>query len=152
MNVRLMIGIFAVALCLPLLAETPSATALLTPFVERGELAGAVALVTDAKGTVSVDCVGWADIEAKRPMTPDTLFWIASESKPMTAVAVMMLVDEGKLALDDPVEKHLPEFRSQMLVAEKSETQTVLKKPARPITICDCLSHVSGLPFKSAAE
>jgi len=72
----------------PLLAETPSAAALLSPFVERGELAGAVALVSDAKGTLSVDCVGWADIEAKRPMTPDTLFWIASESKPMTAVAV----------------------------------------------------------------
>jgi CubicO group peptidase (beta-lactamase class C family) len=136
----------------PLLAETPTVPPLLTPFVERGELAGAVALVTDAKGTVSVDCVGWADIEAKRPMTPDTLFWIASESKPMTAVAMMMLVDEGRISLDDPVEKHLPEFRAQMLVAEKSETQTVLKKPARPITIRDCLSHVSGLPFKSAAE
>jgi CubicO group peptidase (beta-lactamase class C family) len=136
----------------PLLAETPSAAPLLSPFIERGELAGAVALVTDAGGTLAVDCVGWADIELKRPMTPDTLFWIASESKPMTAAAVMMLVDEGKIALDDPVEKYLPEFRAQMLVAEKSETQTVLTKPARPITIRDCLSHVSGLPFKSAAE
>ena len=47
-------------------------------------------------------------------MTPDTLFWIASESKPMTAVAVMMLVDEGKIALDDSIEKYLPEFRSQI--------------------------------------
>lgn len=139
-------------LCLPLLAESPSTTALLSPFVERGELAGAVALVTDAKSTLSVDCVGWADIDAKRPMTPDTLFWIASESKPMTAVAVMMLVDEGKISLDDPVEKYLPEFRAQMLVAGKTETQTVLKKPARPISIRDCLSHMSGLPFKSAAE
>jgi len=136
----------------PLLAETPSASTLLTPFVERGELAGAVALFTDAKGTVAVDCVGWADIEAKRPMTPDTLFWIASESKPMTAVAMMMLVDEGKIALDDPIEKYLSEFRAQMLVAEKTETQTILKKPTRPITIRDCLSHMSGLPFKSAAE
>jgi len=85
-------------------------------------------------------------------MTPDTLFWIASESKPMTAAAVMILVDEDKITLDDPVEKYLPEFRAQMLVAEKSETQTVLIKPARPITIRDCLSHLSGLPFKSAAE
>ncbi len=85
-------------------------------------------------------------------MTPDTLFWIASESKPMTAVAVMMLVDEGKIALDDPVGKYLHEFRAQMMVAEKSETKTVLKKPARPITIRDCLCHISGLPFKSAAE
>lgn len=136
----------------PVVAETPSVTSVLTPFVERGELAGAVALVTDAKGTLSVDCVGWADIEAKKPMTPDTLFWIASESKPMTAVAVMMLVDEGKLALDDPIEKYLPEFKNQMVVAEKTETQTILRKPTRPITLRDCLSHMSGLSFKSAAE
>jgi hypothetical protein len=51
----------------PLLAETPTVSSLLNPFVEHGELAGAVALVTDAKGTLSVDCLGWADIEAKRP-------------------------------------------------------------------------------------
>lgn len=151
MTRRLILAALA-SLALPLLADNPAVAPLLKPFVERGELAGAVALVTDAKGTLSVDCVGWADIEAKRPMTPDTLFWIASESKPMTAVAVMMLVDEGKVSLDDPVGKYLPEFRSQMLVAEKTETQTILKKPARPITIRDCLSHMSGLPFKSAAE
>lgn len=152
MNPRLISGILPLFLSLPVLAETPSVSTLLTPFVERGELAGAVALVTDAEGSLSVDCVGWADIEAKRPMAPDTLFWIASESKPMTAVAVMMLVDEGKIALDDPIEKYLPEFRTQMLAAEKSETQTILKKPARSITIRDCLSHMSGLPFKSVAE
>ncbi len=152
MKSPILLSILAGLLFQPLLAETPSATALLSPFIERGELAGAVALVTDAEGTLSVDCVGWADIESKRPMTPDTLFWIASESKPMTAAAVMILVDEDKITLDDPVEKYLPEFRAQMLVGEKSETQTVLIKPARPITIRDCLSHLSGLPFKSAAE
>lgn len=133
-------------------AETPSLTSVLTPFVKRGELAGAVALVTDSKRTVSVDCVGWADIEAKRSMTPDAVFWIASESKPMTAVALMMLVDEGKLSLDDPIENYLPEFRAQMVVSEKDDRQTILRKPSRPITIRDCLSHMSGLPFKSAAE
>jgi CubicO group peptidase (beta-lactamase class C family) len=152
MKSPILLSILAGLLFQPLLAETPSGAPLLSPFIERGELAGAVALVTDAEGTLSVDCVGWADIESKRPMTPDTLFWIASESKPMTAAAVMILVDEDKITLDDPVEKYLPEFRAQMLVGEKSETQTVLIKPARPITIRDCLSHVSGLPFKSAAE
>jgi hypothetical protein len=152
MKSPILLSILAGLLFQPLLAETPSAAPLLSPFIERCELAGAVALITDAGGTLEVDCVGWADIESKRPMTPDTLFWIASESKPMTAAAVMMLVDEGKITLDDPVEKFLPEFRAQMLVAEKSETQTVLIKPARPITIRDCLSHLSGLPFKYAAE
>jgi CubicO group peptidase (beta-lactamase class C family) len=70
----------------------------------------------------------------------------------MTAVAVMMLVDEGKIALDDPVEKYLPEFKGQMLVAEESAERVVLRKPAHPITIRETLSHVSGLPFKSDIE
>lgn len=152
MHPRLFFALLLCLLPLAIQAETPPVAPLLGPFVERGELAGAVALVTDASKTVTVECVGWADIEVKRPMTPDTLFWIASESKPMTSVAVMMLVDEGRIALDDPVEKYLPEFRGQRLLAEKSDEQTVLKNPARPITIRDCLSHMSGLPFKSAAE
>ncbi|HUR46530.1 MAG TPA: serine hydrolase domain-containing protein, partial [Candidatus Saccharimonadales bacterium] len=62
---------------------------------------------------LSVDAVGFADIANKKAMKPDALFWIASQTKPMTAVALMMLVDEGKLTLDDAVEKHLPEFRGQ---------------------------------------
>ena len=61
-------------------------------------------------------------------------------------IAVMMLVDEGKVALDDPVAKHLPEFRGQMLVASKSGDTVTLKKPARPITLRDLLTHTSGLP------
>ncbi len=115
-------------------------------------MAGAVSLVADAAGVVSVECVGYADLENRRPMTPETLFWIASQTKPMTAAAVMMLVDEGKLSLDDPVEKHLPEFRNQRLVAEKSDDRLVLVRPSRPITVRDCLDHLGGLPFRSAAE
>jgi hypothetical protein len=62
-------------------------------------VAGAAALVTDAKGTLSVDCAGWDDIEVMPPMTPDALFRIASNSKRLTTVALMMLVDEGEIAL-----------------------------------------------------
>ena len=65
---------------------------------------------------------------------------------------VLMLVDEGKIALDDPVEKYLPEFRGQMVVAEKDNDHTLLRKPAHPITVREVLSHMSGLPFKSAIE
>lgn len=70
----------------------------------------------------------------------------------MTAVAVMILVDEGKISLDDPIEKYLPEFRGQMFVAEKDNEHIVLRKPKHPITVRETLNHTSGMPFKSAIE
>jgi len=144
----------ALAVHVPLSAAVvpPSPAPVLLPFIQKHELAGAVALVADKDLVLSVDAVGFADIGAKRPMKADTLFWIASQSKGMTAVAVMMLVDEGKIRLDDPVEKYLPEFRGQQVVAEKDKDHTVLRAPGHPITIREVLSHMSGLPFQSAME
>lgn len=124
----------------------------LRPFVDRGSLAGAVALVGDKEKILDVEAVGFADIEAKRALKPDALFWIASMSKPMTAAALMMLVDDGKLALDDPVEKYLPEFRGQSVVVEKTKDRLVLKPASRPITVRNILSHTSGLVFHSPIE
>src|SRR5262249_47595854 len=86
------------------------------------------------------------NIEKDVPMEPDSLFRIASMTKPITAIGIMMLVDDGKLSVDDPVEKHLPAFRDQMLVASQSGDTVTLKKPARPITIRDLLTHTSGMP------
>lgn len=125
---------------------------LLKPFVDRHELAGAIGLVADKKGVLSVSTVGFADIAAQKAMSKDAMFWIASQSKPMTTTAVMMLVDEGKIVLDDPVEKHLPEFHGQMVVAEKDPSHVLLRKPIHPITVREVLSHMSGLPFRSAME
>jgi CubicO group peptidase (beta-lactamase class C family) len=137
----------------PLFAEAPaSCAAALQSFVDKHELAGAVALVVDKDKVLAVEAVGFADIAREKAMKTDAMFWIASQSKPMTATAVMMLVDEGKIALDDPVEKYLPEFRGQMVVAEKDNDHALLRKPAHPITIREVLSHMSGLPFKSAVE
>ena len=134
-------------------AETPQTSAvLLQPFVDRQELAGAVAIVADKDKVLSVETVGSADIANNKAMAANAMFWIASQSKLMTATAVMMLVDEGKIALDDPVEKHLPEFRGQMVVAEKDGEHVLLRKPSHPITIREVLSHMSGLPFKSKIE
>ena len=153
--VRRLLAVLAVAAAVvsPLRAE-PSATVapLLQPFVDRHELAGAVALVINPERVLDVECVGFADIAAQKPMTPDTLFWIASQTKAMTATAVLMLVDEGKIALDDAVEKYLPEFRGQLMVAGAEGGKPVLRAPSRPITIRDVLSHMSGLPFQSAIE
>jgi len=74
------------------------------PFVDRGNLAGAVMLVANSNQVLDVETAGYSDIADRKPMRPDNLFWIASQSKSMTATAFMMLVDEGKVSLDDPVE------------------------------------------------
>lgn len=144
--VLLMIGACAARLRAAGVAET------LQPFVDRGVLAGAVTLVATKEKVQSLEAVGYADIAEKRPMRTDCLFWIASMSKPMTATALMMLVDERKVNLDDPVEKYLPEFKGQMLAVEQDAEHMVLKKPAHPITVREVLSHTSGMPFMSRIE
>lgn len=115
-------------------------------FVDQQVVSGAVTLVGRRDGVLHLEAVGLRDRERNLPMEKDTLFRIASMTKPITATGIMLLVDDGKLAVDDPVEKHLPEFKGQMLVASRSPEQVVLKKPARPITIRDLLTHTSGLP------
>ncbi|HEX3989352.1 MAG TPA: serine hydrolase domain-containing protein, partial [Verrucomicrobiae bacterium] len=135
-------------------AANPSAkiSSALQPFVESHSLAGAVTLVANKDDILSINCVGYSDVAAQKPMKPDSMFWIASQSKPMTTTAFMMLVDEGKVSVDDPVEKYLPEFKGQMLVAERNGDHVVLKKPSHPILIREILSHTSGLPFSSRPE
>src|SRR6266446_2835014 len=122
------------------------------PFVESNTLAGAVILVGSKDKILSLEAVGWSDIAARKPMKTDALFWIASQSKPMTATALMMLVGEGKVKLEDPVEKYLPEFKGQMVAMEQDQDYVLLKKPVRPITVREILSHTSGLPFASRVE
>lgn len=135
----------------PCLAQTPAAVAcpkivgVLQPFIDNHTLAGAVTLVASRDKILSLETIGYADLAAKRPMQADNLFWIASMTKPITATAVMMLVDEGKLNIDDPVEKYLPEFKGQMLACGPDKDHPQLKKPSRPITIKDLLTHTSGL-------
>jgi CubicO group peptidase (beta-lactamase class C family) len=115
-------------------------------FIDRKEISGVVALVGRSDGIVATEAIGRRDIEADLPMTPETIFRIASMTKPITAIGIMMLADQGKLEVDDPVEKHLPEFKGQMLVASRSDDAITLKKPPRPITLRDLLTHTSGLP------
>lgn len=108
--------------------------------------------VADRQGMLAVEGVGWADTNARKPMMPGSLFWVASQNKPVTAAAVMMLVDEGKLSLEDPIEKYLPEFAGQMVPVKKEGDEVVLRKPARSITVKDLLTHTSGLPFSTLVE
>ncbi|HYE06298.1 MAG TPA: serine hydrolase domain-containing protein [Planctomycetota bacterium] len=123
----------------------------LRPFVDAGALAGAVTLVADRDGVRAVHAVGFADVAARAPLAADALFWIASMSKPLTATALMMLVDEGRVDLDAPVERYLPEFAGQML-AETIGDRLTLRAPARPVIVADLLTHTSGMPFMSRIE
>ena len=92
-----------------------SIAAALQPFVDNHTLAGAVTLVTSPEKVLCLQSVGYADLAARKPMRSDCLFWIASQSKPIAATALMMLVDQGRVSLADPVEKYLPEFKGQQV-------------------------------------
>ncbi len=124
------------------LADVPKQ---LQKFVEAGQLAGAVTLVARHDKVLALEANGYANFETKKPMATDNLFWIASMTKPITATAVLMLQDEGKLKVEDSVEKYLPEFRGQWMIAENATNSLLLKRPARPITLHDLLTHTSGI-------
>lgn len=120
-------------------------TQVLLKYVDNKTVSGAVGLVADRDSIKYFEAVGFADIEGKQKMRRDSLFWIASMTKPITAVAVMMRQDEGKLSINDPVEKYLPEFKNQWMIEEKTAEKITLVKPPRPITLRDLLTHTSGL-------
>jgi CubicO group peptidase (beta-lactamase class C family) len=103
--------------------------------VTRQEVAGAVTMVVTANQVLHLETTGLADMATKRPMAPDTLFWIASMTKPVTATAILMLQDEGRLRVSDPVAKYLPEFAG---------LRTPTGSPAN-LTITQILTHTSGL-------
>ncbi len=145
------------ALSLPLIARdtVPSVPAIadaMQKLVTEGSLSGSVTLLAHKGKIVSFEAVGQADIASGQPMQRDSLFWIASMTKPITALAIMMLQDEGKLSIEDPVAKHLPEFKNQLLIQQKTAEQTILVRPARPITIKDLLTHTSGLVSNSPLD
>jgi len=104
-------------------------------FVEVKEVAGAVTLVASDSQILHLDAVGQADVAGNKPMRPETIFWIASMTKPVTATAVMILQDEGKLSVDDAVARHLPEFKD---LRTKDGTRVA-------VTIRQLLTHTSGL-------
>jgi CubicO group peptidase (beta-lactamase class C family) len=117
----------------------------MSPFVESNIVSGVVTLVERRGEIVALDAVGHSDLGTRRKMRTDDLFWIASMTKPMAAVAVLMLQDEGKLSVNDPVQKHLPEFTNQWMVASRSATNVALVRSPRAILIRDLLTHTSGL-------
>lgn len=118
----------------------------LKQYVDDGRLAGAVALVLQNGEPVYEAAVGWSDKEAKRPMMPETIFRIASQTKAITSAAILQLMEEGKLTLNQPVSQFIPEF-SQTQVAIDRDGKAELVPLKRPITIRDLLTHTSGYSY-----
>jgi CubicO group peptidase (beta-lactamase class C family) len=113
----------------------PKVVSAMQEAIAKQELAGVITIVADKDRILHRDVQGLADIENKVPLADNTLFWIASMSKPITGVAVMMMVEQGKISLDDPVEKYLPEFKN----LKNKEGEHV------PVTVAQLLTHTSGL-------
>lgn len=122
--------------------------ATLQPFVERQTIAGAVALVATRDLVLACEGIGFADRDARIPMRPDTVFWVASMTKPITAAAALMLVDAGALVLDAPVSLYWPEYDKLHLL----EDNGTRRRPHRCATLRELLSHMAGLNFLPTRE
>src|SRR5687768_5298824 len=136
MRLTLALTLFLVA---PALADDapklPAVTKVVQAQIDAKEVSGAVTAVVTKDKLLDLQALALADVESNKPMRADSIFWIKSMTKPVTGVAVLMLQDEGKLSVDDPVAKYLPEFAS---------LKTPSGKPAN-ITIAQMLTHTSGL-------
>ena len=150
-RISCMAVILGIALSSTTLAQEPPTFAeIVQPYVDRGQVAGAAGMLVTADSVLAFPTVGYADLESKKPMQRDTMFWIASTSKPLHATAVMMLVDDGKLKLDDPVSKYLPTFKPRLQVTVGGKQ--VLREPKHAITVRMLLNHTSGLEYSDPAN
>jgi CubicO group peptidase (beta-lactamase class C family) len=120
--------------------------------VDAAKLPGAVVAIARNGKLAYLQAIGTYDRAGKIPLTPDAIFWIASMTKPVTSVAAMMLVEEGKLDLAAPVSRYLPELKDMQVGVEKTDPSTgkselVLEPPKRPMEVIDLLRHTSGLVY-----
>jgi CubicO group peptidase (beta-lactamase class C family) len=119
--------------------------------VADGNIPGAIVLISQHGKPVYFEKFGLRDVTTKQPMTDDTIFTVFSMSKPVTSVAAMMLIDEGRLKLDDPVSKYIPAFANAKvgveLKAENGEKKLELTPLKSPITILDLMRHTSGITY-----
>src|ERR1051325_1310579 len=121
----------------------PAISEKMKEFVAQNEIAGAVTLVADKEKILHLDATGRADLSSDQRLSRDAIFWIASMTKPITGVAVLMMQEEGKLSVDDPVEKYIPEFANYKNPVDGTKAT---------ITIKHLLTHSSGMPEATAAE
>jgi CubicO group peptidase (beta-lactamase class C family) len=118
----------------------------LEQYVHSNHIGGAVALVIRDGKIAYGKSVGWIDRESRRPMTPDAIFRIASQSKAITSTAILMLVEEGRIALGDPVSRFIPAY-AHTTVASSADSGRTVVAARRPITIQDLLTHTAGISY-----
>jgi len=120
---------------------------------DRGDVPGVVVAVVNKDGVLYNEAFGQSSTLKKSPMTKDTIFNMASMTKPVTSVAIMMLVDDGKLKLDDEVAKYLPKYKNPLVISKFNEADASYEtRPAkRPITIRHLLTHTSGIGYGFAS-
>jgi CubicO group peptidase (beta-lactamase class C family) len=132
---------------------SPEVTAAMQPYLDNYKLAGVVSLIADKTGKVYYkNLLGYANVEAKKPVSENNVFWIASMTKMFAGASIMMLVDEGKVSLDDPVTKFIPQLTNWMVIEEKDSSHVLLKPLDRPVTVRHVLSHTSGLTGSSELQ
>ncbi len=121
----------------------------LKPFIQEKKLNGYVALIGTPQEITFFEAEGSADLKTGQPMKKDSLFWIASMSKPIAGAALMILVDEGKISLDDPISKYLPDFdKARVLSKEKFPNGNIQLEPLKSVpTVRQVMSHTAGFPF-----
>ncbi len=132
---------------------SPEVTAAMQPYLDSHKLAGVIGIIADKTGRIHYqNRLGYADVEAKKPIREDNVFWIASMTKMFAGAAIMMLADEGAVSLDDPVTKFIPQLEKWMVVGEKDAAHVLLKPLVRPVTVRHILSHTSGLTGMSELQ
>ena len=119
----------------------------LLPYVRSGELPGAISIL-DNNGVRETAVVGYADAATRRPLTFDSIFMQCSQTKGFCGVTVAILVEEGKISLDDPVSKYLPEFKELWVQAPGANGERRLVKAKNTLTVRMVMNHTSGLPFE----
>ena len=134
----------------------PDKLAMLRPalreFVDRGELAGLVTLTSRRGEIVQAEAIGWRDLESASPMQPDTLFRIASMTKPITSVAALMLVEQGRIAPADPISRWIPELADPRVLRHAAGPLDDTVPAQRAITVEDLLTHRSGIAYAFFSE
>ena len=132
-------------------AETTFAKDALMPFVQSGQLPGAIN-VFYKNGIQETTCVGYADVAAKRPITMNDVYMQCSQTKGFCGVTIAMLIEEGKISLDDPVSKYLPEFRELWVLKSNQDGVKTLVKAKNTLTIRMVMNHTGGFPFEICAK